>query len=136
MSTKRLGVLYSSCAAEDEKWIGESVLENEFAVCSLRSFSTWPPICASQSRTMLSLEPDTMCLPSGENATEKTESVCPWRGLPTWPPVCASQSWIVLSLEPDTMCLPSGENATDKTEKVCPWRGLPTWPPVSSEIPR
>jgi hypothetical protein len=34
-------------------------------------------VAASQSRNILSYEPDTTCVPSGEKATDVTESVWP-----------------------------------------------------------
>jgi hypothetical protein len=83
------------------------------------------PVVVSQSRavlsrepdkswTILSREPDTTCLPSGEKATdviglEWPSSVC------CKAPVVVSQSRTVLSSEPDTTCLPSGEKAIDVT---------------------
>jgi hypothetical protein len=35
------------------------------------------PVCESQTFTVLSRDPVTMCLPSGEYATEYTQSECP-----------------------------------------------------------
>ncbi|KFY83035.1 hypothetical protein V500_10208 [Pseudogymnoascus sp. VKM F-4518 (FW-2643)] len=69
----------------------------------------------SQSRTVLSSEPDATTLPSGEKATDVTDiewpsSVC------SAAPVVASQSRTVLSPEPDATTLPSREKATDVTE--------------------
>ena len=34
-------------------------------------------VTASQIRIVQSMEPETMCLPSGENATEWTDPLCP-----------------------------------------------------------
>ena len=68
----------------------------------------------SQSRIVLSCDPDTMYLLSGEKATEISllewpSSVC------SAAPVTASQSRTVLSYDPETTCLPSGEKATEVT---------------------
>src|SRR5204863_416064 len=80
------------------------------------------PVDTSQMHTVLSQDPDTMCMPSGENATDVTKDVCPCRGDPTSCPVDTSQMHTVLSSDPDTMCMPSGENATDVTQSVCSCR--------------
>jgi len=83
--------------------------------------SVWSgaPVAASQSRTVLSCDPDTTCLLSGEKATDETQSEWPssvWSGAP----VAASQSRTVLSCDPDTTCLLSGEKATDETQSEWP----------------
>jgi len=83
------------------------------------------PDAASHNRIVLSLEPETMRVPSGENATDETQPECPCRGLPMAVPDAASHNRIVLSPEPETMCVPSGENATDETQSECPCRGSP-----------
>ncbi|KAJ7197983.1 hypothetical protein GGX14DRAFT_667304 [Mycena pura] len=83
------------------------------------SFCSSVPVAASQIRTVLSDEPDTMRVPSGENATDQTAS--PWpSSFCSSVPVAVSQIRTVLSDEPDTMREPSGENATDKTWLPCP----------------
>jgi hypothetical protein len=66
-----------------------------------------------QKRRVLSIEPDTITIPSGEKETEQTQSVCPSNGLPMDCPVVAFQRRTVLSFEPDTICFPSGEKATE-----------------------
>ena len=90
---------------------------------------------SAQTLTVLSLEPDTMVLPSGEKATEYTLLLCAlfffalsfrdavevWEhsglsmGFEGAAMTPASQTLIVLSHEPDTMVLPSGEKATERT---------------------
>src|SRR5579862_4896719 len=67
------------------------------------------PVAASQSLTVLSLEPDATSLPSGEKATESTKLEWPSSGSPRGAPVAASQSLTVQSPEPDATSLPSGE---------------------------
>src|SRR5438477_192168 len=93
--------------------------------------SEWPssdcssaPVVASQSRTVLSLDPETTCVPSGEKATDLTESEWPSSDC-SGAPVAASQSRTVLSPDPETTCVPSGEKATDETQLEWPssdWR--------------
>ena len=77
------------------------------------------PVAGSQSRTVLSSEPDANSWPLGEKATDLIQSVWPlsvcWRV-----PVAGSQSCIILSSEPDASSWPSGEKATDWTEAVWP----------------
>ena len=75
-------------------------------------------MAASQSRRVLSHEPETMRRPSGLKATDQTSSVCPWRGEPIGLPVAASQSRRVLSSDPVTMRRPSGLKATELTVSV------------------
>jgi hypothetical protein len=78
------------------------------------------PLAASQSRRVLSAEPETMRRPSGLKATDDTGRVWPRRGGPVVLPLAASQSRRVLSAEPETMRRPSGLKATDHTELVWP----------------
>jgi hypothetical protein len=52
------------CLPSGEKATDETELEWPSSLCCKA------PVAASQSRTVLSLEPDTTCLPSGEKATE------------------------------------------------------------------
>src|SRR5438876_896769 len=78
------------------------------------------PVCASQTRSVLSSEPDTIFFPSGENVTDLTKSVWPINGPRMVNPDSASQTRSVLSKEPDTIFFPSGEKATDATEFVWP----------------
>ncbi len=85
--------------------------------------SEWPtslcsaaPLAASQSRIVLSSNPDTTDLPSGEKATELTPSEWP-SSICSAPPVAASQSRTVLSKDPDTTDLPSGEKATEALDE-------------------
>ena len=59
------------------------------------------PDAASHNRIVLSLEPETMRVPSGENATDETQPECPCRGFPMAVPDAASHNRIVLSREPD-----------------------------------
>src|SRR6266540_7220557 len=56
----------------------------------------------AQTRTDLSLDPETTRLPSGENAGEVTESVCPYSTL-ICSPVFPSHSRTDLSQEPETI---------------------------------
>jgi hypothetical protein len=49
-----------------------------------------PPVCISQSLTVLSSLPDTSDLPSDEKTTDSTSSVCPER-IAVWLPVIAHQ---------------------------------------------
>src|SRR5271168_5220596 len=80
------------------------------------------PVAASQSRIVLSPEPDVTSLPSGEKATDLTESEWPSSGSPCGAPVAVSQSRTVPSPEPDATSLPSGEKATEETggSPCCP----------------
>ena len=71
---------------------------------SLERPKTTFPLSASQTRIVLSWEPETMCLLSLENATEVTPSVCPVSGPTTTSPVSASQTRIVLSQERCAYC--------------------------------
>ena len=66
-----------------------------------------------------SIEPLTMCCPSGLTATERTPSVCPC-SVRTAAPSARRQTRTVLSHEPLTMCCPSGLTATEYTPFVCP----------------
>jgi hypothetical protein len=77
------------------------------------------PVTESQSRTVLSSEPDTTTLPSGEKVTDVTQSEWPL-SVRSGAPVTASQSRTVLSPEPDTITLPSGEKAIDVTQSEWP----------------
>ena len=104
--------------------------DNLFAICenaTERTLFVWPfnafntlPIEASQTRTKLSPEPETICLPSGENATDVTESVWPFNTFNS-SPVDASQIRTDLSFEPETIRFPLGETATADT-KLCTFR--------------
>ena len=78
------------------------------------------PVAASQSRRVLSLQPETMRRPSGLKATILTDFVWLLREGPMGLPVASSQSRRVLSTEPETMCRPSGLKATDLTDSVWP----------------
>src|SRR2546425_1830524 len=79
------------------------------------------PDSASQTRSVLSSEPDTIFFPSWENATDVTQSVWPSNGPRMVNPDSASQTRSVLSQEPDTIFFPSWENATDITPDVWPF---------------
>jgi hypothetical protein len=79
------------------------------------------PDSASQTRSVLSPDPDTIFFPSGEKATDVTDSVWPSNGPRMLDPDSASQTRNVLSCEPDTSFFPSGEKATDKTKFVWPF---------------
>ena len=77
------------------------------------------PVAASQSRTVLSWDQDSMRRPSMLNRTPLTgPSWC--IGAPIGAPVAASHTRAVLSPEAVTTCLPSGEKAALKTG--------PSWP--------
>ena len=76
---------------------------------------------ASHNRTVLSLLPVAIVLPSGLNATLLTHRVCPIRvrlSVSVW----TSHSRTVLSPLPLAIVFPSGLNATLKTISVCPVR--------------
>ena len=73
------------------------------------------PVEASHIRTDLSLEPETMRVPSLENAMEKTELEWPVILLSS-APVEESHTRTDLSLEPETMRLPLLEIATEKNQ--------------------
>ena len=90
-------------------------------VCPVSGLPTAAPVCASQTRMVLSPDPETMFRPSGEYATLMTDKVCPINGSPMVAPVSASQIRIVLSREPETTLLPSGEYETLRTPLVCPF---------------
>lgn len=79
------------------------------------------PVPVSQSRIVLSKEPDATSELSGEKATDQT--------LLEWPsrvccsaPVAVFQSRIVLSSEPDASSAPSGEKATERIQSEWPSR--------------
>ena len=82
--------------------------------------SSYCPVAASQRWTVLSSDPDTICLLSGEKATELTPRVWPSSTGSSCYPVAASQRRTVLSTDPDTIYLPSGEKATELTQSVWP----------------
>lgn len=87
-------------------------------VWSLRVCSSLP-VAASQSRTVLSSEPNTSYSSSGEKVTDVTELV--WSSsVYSIAPVAVFQSRTVLFYEPDAICLSSGEKATEVTELVWP----------------
>src|SRR5881227_4467220 len=79
------------------------------------------PVCPSQSRTVLSTEPEASFCPSGDQATPLTPSVWPSRVCSSLP-VCPSQSHTVLSAEPEASLCPSGDQARLKTLLVRPAR--------------
>jgi hypothetical protein len=59
--------------------------DNSFSIkresyCPWRGPTTVSPFSTSQTRIVLSLEPETIRFPSGEKATDVTLSWCPWRG--------------------------------------------------------
>jgi hypothetical protein len=69
--------------------------------------TVWPsnrrisrPLAASHSRSVLSVEPEAMCRPSGEKTTDCTESVWPSKRRISRP-LAASHSRSVLSIEPE-----------------------------------
>jgi hypothetical protein len=79
------------------------------------------PDSASQTRSVLSSEPDAIFFPSGEKATDMTKLVWPSNGPWMLDPVSASQTRSVLSNEPDTIFFPSREKAVDVTTSVWPF---------------
>ena len=56
---------------------GENATDQTELVCPCRGLPTGAPVCASQICSVLSVEPDTIYLPSGENTAEKVMPVCP-----------------------------------------------------------
>ena len=92
----------------------------------LQTDLVWPssiprgaPVAESQSRIVLSPEPEATSLPSGEKAILQTELVWP-SSIQRDAPVAESQSRTVLSQELEAKSLPSGEKATPQTELVWP----------------
>jgi hypothetical protein len=67
-------------------------------------------LATSQSRNVLSMDPETTRLPSGEYMTAVMMLQCPIRDAME-DPVVTSQSCTELSYDPETNRLPSGENA-------------------------
>src|SRR5262249_53537822 len=114
------------------------------------------PVCASQIRTVLSLEPVIISLPSGEKPTLLTCLACPVN-LRTTSPVSTSHSLtslspspcgLVIAPPPESTYFPSGENATPwiwsacpLTTRMCFWvwaspsRAVPSQLPVSTYFP-
>jgi len=80
------------------------------------------PVLRLQIRTVLSLDPDRICIPSDENATETTAFSCP-RSLRTSLPNIASHTVMVVSAEPDATNKLSGEKAMDITVSLWPCNG-------------
>ncbi len=66
---------------------------------------------ASQTRMVLSPEPEMILDPSGEDATERIVPSWPRRGGSLSTPVLESQTRTVVSLDPEMILDPSGENA-------------------------
>ena len=89
------------------------------------------PVDASHTRTDLSDEPETMCVPSVENVTELTDFVWPFSTLSTLP-VEASHTRTRLSHDPETMHVPSVENATDLTSLPTPMLTNDNAPPCAA----
>jgi len=79
--------------------------EASTAVCVAYGNST--PVRASQTRMVLSPDPETILDPSGENATELMKLSWPRRGGSISMPVLASQTRMVLSSDPETILDPS-----------------------------
>ncbi len=77
----------------------------------------------SQTRTVLSADPETSKDPSVEKLQQYTQYVWP---RPTrtdkqlWHSASSRLSWMVLSLEHDAMDMPSGEKLTCSTTSLCP----------------
>src|SRR5438477_633217 len=94
------------------------------------------PVSASQTRSVLSSEPDTIFFPSGEKATDQTHFVWPSNGPWMLNPVSASQTRSVLSYATHIRSFPSGEKATDLTESVWPSNGPRMLDPVSASQTR
>ena len=63
---------------------GLKATERTEFVCPCRGEPMGLPVAASQSRRVLSDEPETMRRPSGLKATEMTTLVCPWSRLFSW----------------------------------------------------
>jgi len=70
--------------------LGEKATELTESVWPSSAGSSYYPVAASQRRTVLSLDPDTICLPSGEKATELTIAVWPSSTSSSYCPVAAS----------------------------------------------
>ena len=84
------------------------------------------PVLASQTRAVLSSDPEMTFDPSGENATDVTISSCR-KGGSILAPVLAPQTRMVLSYNPETILDPSGENAMEVTAQLVmgtAWLGL------------
>ena len=77
-----------------------------------RGGSILTPVLASQTRIVLSNDPEMILDPSGENATDKMELSWPRRGGSIVMPVLASQTRMVLLFDAEMILDPSGEIAT------------------------
>ena len=73
------------------------------------------PVLASQTRMVLSYDPEMIFDPSGENATEIIMEPWPRRGGSILIPVLASQTRMVLSEDSEMILDPSDEKATELT---------------------
>ena len=74
------------------------------------------PVVASQTRIVLSEDPEVIFDPSGENATENITPSWPRRGGSISVPVLASKTRMVLSEDPKMIFDPSGENAMERIQ--------------------
>ncbi len=85
------------------------------------SWTGFPPVLASQTRTIESMQAEANHLPSGLYATLAITVLWPLRGLKgtSWPLV-TSQTRTVRSELPETSRNPSGLNATARTREVWP----------------
>ncbi|KAK4031260.1 hypothetical protein C8A01DRAFT_21496 [Parachaetomium inaequale] len=89
-------------------------------------------VASSQTRTVISPEPDTRSRPSGEKATALTQLEWPLRTCCS-APVAVYQTRTVLSEDPDTTSRPSGEKATALTPTSSAKRESRFTPPGSKE---
>ena len=76
---------------------GENAMENIMPLWPRRGGTISAPVLESQTRMVLSEEPETVFDPSGENATERILSSWPRMGASISMPVLASQTSMVLS---------------------------------------
>ena len=72
---------------------------------------TTPPVCISQSLTVLSLLPDMRDLPFDEKVTDLAQPVCPERAV-IWLPVIVLKMVIFPDLDPTAMVLFQYESAS------------------------
>lgn len=101
--------------------------------------SEWPvniavqtPVVASQSCTVLSLDPDARRDPPGENVTVVTSLLWPTNAA-VQTPVAASQSRTVWSQDPDARRVPSGEKVTEVIQLKWPFNVALQTPVVVSQ---
>src|ERR1700753_3010505 len=93
---------------------------------------TTPPVCVSQSITILSLLPDAANFPSDEKQTEVTQSLCPKRTA-VWLPVIPSRRMISLK-DPTAIMLFQNERPCKlfPNETVCEQASHPAGSPLTT----